>query len=55
MYVHMYIFYGVFCNINVNFVWCFLHLLWHFACKWMQGKGVYQFVDKYGANVDGYR
>jgi hypothetical protein len=22
---------------------------------WMQGKGVYQFVDKYGANVDGYR
>jgi len=21
----------------------------------MQGKGVYQFVDKYGANVDGYR
>lgn len=23
--------------------------------KWLQGKGVYQFVDKYGANVDGYR
>lgn len=21
----------------------------------IQGKGVYQFVDKYGANVDGYR
>jgi Photosystem II 10 kDa polypeptide PsbR len=23
--------------------------------EWLQGKGVYQFVDKYGANVDGYR
>lgn len=23
--------------------------------EWIQGKGVYQFVDKYGANVDGYR
>ena len=25
------------------------------GCDMMQGKGVYQFVDKYGANVDGYR
>lgn len=29
-------------------------LLNSFYCS-LQGKGVYQFVDKYGANVDGYR
>ena len=30
-----------------------LNLRTFFNC--FQGKGVYQFVDKYGANVDGYR
>lgn len=40
-------------NISV-FTIC-IQLFIYLLLAFVQGKGVYQFVDKYGANVDGYR
>uniref|UniRef100_A0A453BNB1 Photosystem II 10 kDa polypeptide, chloroplastic n=1 Tax=Aegilops tauschii subsp. strangulata TaxID=200361 RepID=A0A453BNB1_AEGTS len=38
---------------------CFLTNKYHYSslniAHFYQGKGVYQFASKYGANVDGYR